>query len=323
MSIAHYIKDIGRGKEGARHLAEADAYALMLALLGGHICDIELGAALMALRIKGESPAELRGFLRAVREHSLQLHCARQAAVVIPSYNGARKLPNLVPLLAVLLAREGVPVLVHGVSTDAARTTTAQIFKALGLPVVHSAAAAHSALKLREPAFMAINDVCAPLARLLALRQVMGVRNSAHTIAKLLNPFETPAVQLVSYTHPEYHTSLSALLGSSPGSCALLMRGTEGEAVADARRSQAIEWFDGSGAAHILVAAQTGTLTDLPVLPRSVEAASTANWIQSVLAGEHPVPSPIARQVEAVLKCVQRAQASMHAPAHNQELAYA
>ena len=41
--------------------------------------------------------------------------------VSIPSYNGARKQPNLVPLLALLLAREGVPVLVHGVTDDPGR----------------------------------------------------------------------------------------------------------------------------------------------------------------------------------------------------------
>jgi anthranilate phosphoribosyltransferase len=34
--------------------------------------------------------------------------------VVLPSYNGARRLPVLTPLLALLLAREGLPVLLHG-----------------------------------------------------------------------------------------------------------------------------------------------------------------------------------------------------------------
>jgi anthranilate phosphoribosyltransferase len=306
MTISHYIKDIGRGKEGARHLAEADAYALMRAMLSGQVSDLELGAALMALRIKGEAPAELRGFLRAVHECTLSFDSPAKKAVVIPSYNGARKLPNLVPLLAVLLAREGLAVLVHGVKTDATRTTTAQIFRALGLPVVHDASGAMSAFGLHEPAFMAIDDMSPALARLLAVRNVVGVRNSAHTLVKLLCPLAPPAVQLVSYTHPEYHASLSELLTGSQVR-ALLMRGTEGEAVADARRSQTMEWFAGGAAPRTVVAAQAGVLAELPVLPHSVDAASTANWIQSVLAGEHPVPAPIARQVQAVVQCARGA----------------
>jgi anthranilate phosphoribosyltransferase len=301
MTISHYIKDIGRGKEGARHLDEADAYALMRAMLSGQTSDLELGAALMALRVKGESPAELRGFLRAAHEYTLSFDSPSKNAVMIPSYNGARKLPNLVPLLAVLLAREGLAVLVHGVKTDAARTTTAQIFKALGLPVVHDAKGAMGAFDRQEPAFMAIDDLSPALARLLAVRNVVGVRNSAHTLVKLLRPLAPPAIQLVSYTHPEYHASLTQLFTGSQVR-ALLMRGTEGEAVADARRSQAMEWFD-SAAPRTVVAAQAGVLAKLPVLPSRIDAASTASWIQSVLAGEHPVPAPIARQVQAVVQC--------------------
>ena len=38
---------------------------------------------------------------------------------MLPSYNGARKLPNLTALLALLLAQQGIQVLVHGVDDDA------------------------------------------------------------------------------------------------------------------------------------------------------------------------------------------------------------
>ena len=46
---------------------------------------------------------------------------ATSPLVVLPSYNGARKLPVLTPLLALLLAREGLPVLVHGTATESTR----------------------------------------------------------------------------------------------------------------------------------------------------------------------------------------------------------
>jgi anthranilate phosphoribosyltransferase len=316
MSVAHFIREIGRGKDGAKSLSEADAATLMRAVLKGELSDLELGAVVLALRMKGESVNELRGFLRAVHEHTAMLTYERPV-VVIPSYNGARKLPNLVPLLALLLAREGVPVLVHGVTKDATRVTSYEVFCALGLPVAKHAAALNNfaaASQMREPMFATIESLSPALAKLLAVRQVVGVRNSGHTLAKLLAPFSTPCVRLVNYTHPEYAESLSTLFANAEQhdfqSDALLMRGTEGEAVADARRSQCIEWFSVNGnnnERRVLVQAQEGTIagmTSLPVLPREIDAVTTAGYIQSVLSGEYPVPVPIEKQVDAVMQCV-------------------
>jgi len=64
-SLIAIIKEIGRGKNAARDLNRDDARALFSALLAGEIPDLQLGAVLMALRIKGESMEELAGFLDA------------------------------------------------------------------------------------------------------------------------------------------------------------------------------------------------------------------------------------------------------------------
>lgn len=67
------------------------------------------------------------------RSANLALPVDMPMPIVIPSYNGARKQANLTPLLALLLAREGVPVLVHGVSQDPGRVTSAEIFQELDI----------------------------------------------------------------------------------------------------------------------------------------------------------------------------------------------
>ena len=89
MSIAHYIKEIGRGKEGARSLTAAQAHDLMSQLLDGRLSDLEIGAFALAMRIKGETVEELRGFVDAARERCLPID-ADGPTVVLPSYNGAR-----------------------------------------------------------------------------------------------------------------------------------------------------------------------------------------------------------------------------------------
>ena len=84
------------------------------------------------------------------------------------------------------------------------------------------------------------------------------------------------------------------------GGNALLLRGTEGEAVADPRRTPKMQGFI-NGQSTELQAHQSGTLATLPDLPTAIDAASTAHYIRSVLSGSQPVPAPIAQQVAHIL----------------------
>jgi anthranilate phosphoribosyltransferase len=299
MSIAPYLKEIGRGKEGARALKREQATDLMARLLDGQVSDLEKGGFALAMRIKGETPEELAGFMDAVVPRTLALS-APSPAVVLPSYNGARKLPNLTPLLALLLAREGVPVLVHGPLTDPTRVTSAEVFSALGLPPVQTAAQAEARWAAGQPVFMAIEVLHPTLAALLALRSVLGLRNSGHTLAKLL-PGVAGSLRVVNHTHPEYATSLSEFLALTQAD-AVLMRGTEGEPVADARRLPRLSAFvQGTVREDLSRGAHGGTLQQVPELPKDITAESTAQLIRSVLAGDTPLPEPILQQVQCLL----------------------
>jgi anthranilate phosphoribosyltransferase len=301
MPIAHYIREIGRGKEGARSLSEFQAHDLMSQLLDGALTDLEVGAFALAMRIKGESIAELAGFLKATQERCIRIRPPRPT-IVLPSYNGARRLPNLTPLLALLLAQEGAQVLVHGPMLDAGRVTTAEIFRDLGLPFAASAEEIENGWARREPVFIATADLCPPLSRLLEVRRVVGLRNSGHTVAKVLTPCPPGAsLRVVNHTHPEYATMLSGFLAHTR-SDAVLLRGTEGEPVADPRRAPRLDVFiDGQPRADLSRSAHEGVLTELPVLPRGFDAATTAVYIQSVVSGEKPAPAPLARQVECLM----------------------
>lgn len=305
MSIAKYIKQIGRGREGARPLAEADAHDLMSQVLDGRVTDLEIGAFAVAMRIKGETTDELSGFLRAAHERCIAIE-SPSPIVSLPSYNGARKLPNLTALLALLLAQDGVPVLVHGPTEDEGRVTTFEIFQDLGLPIAKDPLDIAAAWARHEPAFIATEDLCPPLSALLAARWTIGLRNPAHTIAKLLDPSRGgDALRFVNYTHPEYGSALSAFL-PHVGATALLLRGTEGEPVADPRRQPKIEAFvRGQHRADLSLAPHEGVLTELPVLPRSIDAATTAVYIQSVVSGEKPAPGPLTTQVECALRVLE------------------
>src|SRR5579862_1307376 len=94
-----YLKEIARGRSGARDLTRSEARTLFSAVFAGEVADIALGALMDALQ---------------PHVRPLDMPARRAIPVILPSYSGSRKLANLVPLLAMLLAREDVPVLVHG-----------------------------------------------------------------------------------------------------------------------------------------------------------------------------------------------------------------
>jgi anthranilate phosphoribosyltransferase len=303
-SCARFIKEIGRGPNGARPLSRDDAHDLYAAMLGGRVTDIELGAVLLAYRLKGETPAELAGMLAAAHEtlDLLSTPAGGHRAVSIPSYNGARKQANLTPLLALRLAHEGVPVLVHGVTEDPGRVTSAEIFARLGVPAAAAVSDIDGALGRARIAFAPIASLSPQLARLLSLRRLLGVRNSTHTLVKLLQPFREPGLRLVNYTHPAYRDSLSSLFVDHPevgSGGALLARGTEGEAVADTRRQVQIDWLH-DGLVETIVEPERRDVDTPPAALPERDADATARWIEAALAGHVPTPPEIERQVETI-----------------------
>ena len=298
------------GRPNARPLERDEAGALFDAMLAGTLGDVQLGAAWMGLRIKGETPDELIAFLasaeRSYRHWDIGARPAGVLPIVIPSYNGARQLPNLTPLLALLLARSGIDVVVHGIDADPTRVTTAQVFAAMGVEPCRDATDAIARHRARLPALVSIATLAPEIARLLDRRWTIGARGSVHTIVKMLNPLTRPAVRLVSVTHPDYLERMRACFADDSAGV-MLLRGAEGEAVAHPRRALRIEHLGvGTGnGAGMGVGANASTATEPfedVLLPDATDAATTAAWIDDALNGRVPVPPAIVAQVAACIR---------------------
>lgn len=301
MNYASLIKELGRGARGARDLNRDDAEQLFAAMLDGQVPDMELGALLIALRVKGESADEVAGFLAAMQARTAALAPPPGArTVLLPSFNGARKQANLMPLVALLLAREGVPVLIFGRHDFDSRVSPFELLDALGLPESPTLADAEQRLAGDRLAVLPLQKLNPGLNSLMALRPRLGVRNSSHSLAKLLNPFPVDrSVRVVAVTHPEYLDSMAAALPSltTDGGRALLMRASEGEAYAHLRRKAHLIGFQ-DGATAPLHPADTTDL-DWPLSPACAPADNAA-LIRAVLDGREPVPPRIAEQVAAL-----------------------
>jgi len=82
----------------------------------------------------------------------------------------------------------------------------------------------------------------------------------------------------------------------------VVLRGTEGEPVVDPRRRPRMDAYArGTASPAASCLAQEGVVSDMPLLPNARDAASTALYVQSLLAGEKPMPAPLAQQIRLVL----------------------
>lgn len=300
MDYTKIIKEIGRGKNHARDLDRDTAFQLYQKMLAGEVGELELGGILIALRIKGEAEEEMIGFYQAMQQQVMHLQApqGRPMPVVLPSYNGARKQANLTPLLALLLTRVGLPVVVHGVLDDSTRVTSADTFTLLGLPWSQEAAHAQHRLDKGETVFIPVSALSAPLERQLGMRWRMGVRNSAHTLAKLAAPFaEQDVLRIASVSHPEYVGRVASFFRQI-GARGLLMHGTEGEAYANPQRCPQIHYIV-DGEQQVLL--ERPVQDETPDLPAAKDAETTARWTERCLAGDIAIPLAIQRQIACCL----------------------
>ncbi len=301
MSLARYIRQIVQGTGSVNDLPEPEAHDLYAAVLDGGASELETGAMLAALRLKGETHTELLGFYRAMsdRVHALKVSSATPRPLVFATYGGGRNEPNLLALLPLMLQRLGIPVLLHGTLEGGDRVASVYILRHLGILPCVTLAQAQKAMDQDGLAFVPTAVLCPALAAQLALRSRLGFRNTAHTLAKVINPFQQRSVQVASATRCEQFSRLEALL-SATGVEALLLKGTEGEPFANPRQRPRMLYFK-DGVRRTLFDEEPVSCRGSVSLPAAVDAAATAAWIRLAVNGRVPVPHPLVNQFACCL----------------------
>jgi anthranilate phosphoribosyltransferase len=214
--FARFIAILGRGKSLTRSLTIEEAEEAMGMILAGMVLPEQIGAFLMLLRVKEESPAEIAGFVRAARAALRPPAGAPPVDVDWSSYAGkGRQLPWFI-LSALLLARSGWRVFMHGAEAHTeGRVYTGAALRALGVPVSASLGEAAGALAARNFAYLPIDALSPKVAEMLELRPILGLRSPVHTFARMLNPFGAPCL-MQGVFHPGYvaiHRGAGLLLG--------------------------------------------------------------------------------------------------------------
>jgi anthranilate phosphoribosyltransferase len=229
--FAETIRILGKGKKGSRPLTQDEAYHAMKMILADEVLPVQLGAFLMLMRVKEETPEELAGFVLAARE---SCNLAEDSALVDldwATYAGKRRHLPWFLLSALLLAENGVKVFMHGSQgPSASRLYTENMLGYLGLKVATSVEQAKTQLSGQKFSYLSLEYICPKLHEIIELRPILGLRSPVHTLVKLLNPFNSQ-YSIQGIFHPSYrsvHQHAAALL-QQPHAAALKGEGGETE----------------------------------------------------------------------------------------------
>ena len=130
------IAKVGSGEHTSTGLSREEARESIELMLTGGADPAQVGAFLIAHRIRRPAPLELTGMLDAYRQLGPSLHTpGRRALCFGVPYDGRSRTAPLLPLLALTLAAEGLPVVLHGGEPMPVKygVTLAELFAALGI----------------------------------------------------------------------------------------------------------------------------------------------------------------------------------------------
>ena len=268
--FATYVATLGRGPGRSRALTREEAADAMGMLLSGAADRLQVGAFLMLLRYRGEDPAEITGLVEGARP--VTDIAGAQADLDWPSYGAGRTRGAPWFLLAALaLAASGVRVLMHGTNEFTGGTTVEDALAQLGIPPANGADDARRLLLGDRFAYLPIRALSPPLAELLGLRRLLGLRSPINTVARLLNPAGAPA-GVDGVFHPPYIETHLAVAERLARPRLLVLKGGGGEAERNPRKPVTVHLWSTSAGRHELA------LPALDVSDEPAEPDFTALW---------------------------------------------
>jgi anthranilate phosphoribosyltransferase len=228
-SFTDIVRVIGRGATLGRTLTQAEAKQAAQWLLDGQVSDVQLGAFLMMLRLRTESPEEAAGLAEGLRL-GLNAPAHIKADIDWPVYAGKRRQLPWFLLASLELAKQGKRVVMHGaVGGDSERLYLEPVICAMGLPIADNWQQAEAALNQHNWVYLRMESFFPQLVGWLDLKQTLGLRSVMHTVARMLNPLNAP-LSIRGVFHQEYvdlHAKVALLQGQGR---VLVVRGDGGEA---------------------------------------------------------------------------------------------
>jgi anthranilate phosphoribosyltransferase len=171
-----------------RTLSLDDARLAMGAVMDGEATPAQLAAFLVALRMRGETVAELAGFASAMRERVTAVEAPPGTIDVVGTGGDGSGTFNVSTAAALVVAAGGVPVAKHGNRAVTSRSGSADVIEALGIRLEHDAASATADLRTLGFAFLFAPAFHPAMRHAGPTRREIGVRTAFNLVGPLTNP---------------------------------------------------------------------------------------------------------------------------------------
>jgi anthranilate phosphoribosyltransferase len=239
------IKAVGTGPRGSRALSFEEARAATAALLCGEVSPVQAGAFLIAMRIKGETPAELAGITQALREAARTVAPeadpgGRPVVACAGAFDGMTEAPHLSLAAAIIAAAAGARIVVHCGSTLGPKrgTTAADVLAALGGPARPEPADSLAMLGRADVALVHAGTAIPGWDALAQIRDEIGLRGPLHSAEKLVDHLGATRF-VVGHTHSSYRERILGALSHLGAQHSITVRGMEGADVLRVARPSA------------------------------------------------------------------------------------
>jgi anthranilate phosphoribosyltransferase len=184
------------------NLTEAQASELLVALTDASVAPAMAGALLAALRSKGVTADELRGFAKTMRSLARRPVISPGSPLVdmVGTGGDGSGSFNLSSGAALLVASMGIRVGKHGTSSVSSRSGSADVIRALGLQLPLDEVAAGECLDATNFTFFFAPHYHPAMKAIMPVRQALGVRTVFNILGPLANPAEPPYHLLGAYS---------------------------------------------------------------------------------------------------------------------------
>jgi anthranilate phosphoribosyltransferase len=171
------------------YLGRERARAVMETILAGSATPAQIGALLMGLRLRGESPEEIAGFVQAMRGASVKLELSRDDAVDLCGTGGdGAGTINISTGAALVAAAAGARVAKHGNRSASGRAGSADVLEAMGIPIDLPPERTRSAIEELGFGFLFAPSYHPAMRHAAAPRRELGVRTVFNVLGPLTNP---------------------------------------------------------------------------------------------------------------------------------------
>lgn len=269
-------------------LSREDAGHLFGAAMDKHATDAQIGAALVALAVKGETVDELSGMAEAMRARAIRIQCKHERFIDTAGTGSSySKTFNVSTAAAIVCAGAGLPVAKHGSRAATSLSGSADVLAELGVNIEADVAVSERCLNEIGICFMFAPHYHKATARVASIRRQLGVHTTFNLLGPLTNPAGAPR-QIIGVWHAALLEPLAHTLVSLATECAWVVHGSDGlDEVTTTGPTHVAEARDGNVRTFTIQPSDFGLMTGDTVEDlRGGTARDNAELINKIFNGE-------------------------------------